>query len=404
MEVLGQMTSFTIPVHLLRDGLEPDPGLRELRESNPLTRLQLPSGALAWLATGCGVIREVLADEKTFGNDGSRFPGRPGEPGSHAVPASTPDLHGTLTFYDPPQHGRLRSLIAPAFSRQRLKAMQPVVEAIVSDCASRMASAGSPADLVQSFSLPVPSLVICELLGVPYGDRAAFQQRSKRRFDNSIPPAARTEAARQSRAYMAALVRYQRTQPGPGLIGDIMREHGDEISDRELAGLGDILLLGGYETTAHMLSLGTMQLLRDRSQWELIGQGAGVDGIVEELLRYISVVQTGVPRVALRDVELSGQQIRAGERVICSLPSGNRDRALTDEPDTFSPARSTGGHLAFGHGIHYCVGAALARMELRIAWPALATTFPGLRLAAGPGPAFRTNAAVYGLDALPVTW
>ncbi len=391
-----------VPLHLRRHGADPDPALRLLREHRPLVRMRHPNGIVTWLATSSAAITAILSDAGTFGSNGFRLPDPARGTGS-GFSADRHGRHGNITVCDPPDHTRLRAMIAPAFTARRMAAMEPVVSQIAASRLDAMARCGPPADLVKEFALAVPSLVICELLGVPYADRAAFQRRSNERFDCNLPFAVRDEAVRESRAYMASIVARQRSSPGAGVIGMIISQHGDDIDDHELTGLADTLLLGGYETTAHMISLGTWLLLQDRQIWPEVGAGRNVGGVVEELLRFVSVVQNGIPRVALRDVLLCGQQIRAGERVLCSLPSGNRDAAVRPDPDAFTPTREPGRHLAFGHGIHYCVGTALARLELRICYQALAARFPHLRPADDP-PVFRSNSQVHGLESFPVQW
>jgi cytochrome P450 len=391
-----------VPLHLRRHGADPDPALRLLREHRPLVKMRHPNGIVTWLATTTAVITAILSDPASFGSDGFRLPDPAGGAGS-GFSADQDGRHGNITVCDPPDHTRLRAMIAPAFTARRMAAMEPAVSQIAAERLDAMARGGPPADLVREFALAVPSLVICELLGVPYADRVGFQQRSNQRFDCNLPFPARDEAVRESRAYMAGIVAAQRSSPGPGVIGMIISQHGDDIGDRELTGLADTLLLGGYETTAHMISLGTWLLTQDRQAWHQVGAGRNLSAVVEELLRFVSVVQNGIPRVALRDAALCGQQIQAGERIVCSLPSGNRDAAVRPEPDTFTPGREPGRHLAFGHGIHYCVGAALARLELRLCYQALAARFPDLR-PADEGPVFRSNSQVHGLESFPVQW
>jgi cytochrome P450 len=199
-------------------------------------------------------------------------------------------------------------------------------------------------------------------------------------------------------------VRQQRLEPGDGLIGQIIRERGDEISDTDLAGLADGVFLGGYETSASMLALGTLVLLQHPQARELIREDPGsVDRIVEELLRYLTVVQTSFPRFARRDMDLFGNRVEAGDVVLVSLVRADRDSALAAEPDSFDPTRPACPHLAFGHGRHRCVGSELARMELRTAFRALVERFPDMRLARDVEQlSFRKLSAVYGVDAMPV--
>lgn len=396
-----------VPVHMRRSGFDLDPALADLRERSPLSRLTLPNGITLWLVTSHSLIRDVFGDPDTFGSNGEGWsdPAN-GGPVPTTPPTRPRDLHGNITEYDRPEHTRLRRLLAPAFGTGHVKTLRPMVARIIDDCLDGMARAGSPVDLVEHFSMPVPLLVICELLGLPYADRSQFERRSLDRLDNSLPQPVRAAAVLESREYMATWVARARVAPDVGLIGTLVREHGDEITDHELVGIADILLVAGHETTANMLGLGTLLLLREPAHWAAVRESENVDGIVAELLRYVSPVQTGMVRVARRDVVLAGHRVRAGERLLCSLPSGNRDEAaLGPGLDTFDPGRNTSAHLAFGHGIHYCLGASLARLEMRLAYPALARRFPTLR----PVPPvradrFRRHSAVYGLDSLTVEW
>ncbi|WP_223065067.1 cytochrome P450 [Streptomyces sp. IB201691-2A2] len=263
---------------------------------------------------------------------------------------------------------------------------------------------GPPADLVQSFALPIPSMVICELLGVPYSDRAEFQERSITRFDGTCDMRTRLAAQAGSLKYMARLVAAKRADPDDALLGTLVRDYGSEIDDRELIGIGDLLLLGGHETTSNMLALGTLFLLENPEHIAAARDPYSVDGIVEELLRYLSVVQSGVPRVARENLILAGQEIKRGERLLCSFPSANHDEALTPDAAHFDPTRKTA-HLAFGHGIHYCLGAPLARIEMRMAYPAILHRFPDLRIAVPSSDVdFRPSSVFYGLQKLPVEW
>jgi cytochrome P450 len=216
----------------------------------------------------------------------------------------------------------------------------------------------------------------------------------------------RTAAAEESREYMATLVRRQRAHPGEDLLGRLVREHGDELLDEELVGLGALLLLAGHETTANMLGLGTLLLLRHPDQLaQLRDDPAIVDQAVEELIRYLTVVSSPLVRTALEDVIIGGQLIKAGDAIICSLALANRDQALGESVNVFDVTRKYTTHVAFGHGIHHCLGAPLARLEMRIAFPALARRFPTLRVAVPPEEIpFRVGSFVYGVEALPVTW
>jgi cytochrome P450 len=248
--------------------------------------------------------------------------------------------------------------------------------------------------------------VICDLLGIE-PDEQLVTRLGTRRFDATHGTAGALGAVSTQRRLLFAAVAAQRRSPGDGLIGRIVREQGDAVSDAELAGLADGVVTGGYETTAAMISLGTVVLLRDPTAAALVREGspADVDRVVEELLRLLSVVQVAFPRFARSDRDLAGYRLRAGDVVLVSLSGADRDPAWTGpDPDVLDPARAPrGGHLAFGHGIHRCVGAELARLELRTVLPALLRRFPDLALAVPPERlAFRRLAFVHGLDALPV--
>jgi cytochrome P450 len=247
--------------------------------------------------------------------------------------------------------------------------------------------------------------VICELLGVPYADRAGFHERSVTRFDGTRPDAVRAAAVDASLDYMARLVARQRKEPGEGLLGTLVREYGEGIEDRELTGIGDLLLLGGHETTANVLALGSLLLLQNPEHHDALTDPSGWPGSSRKCCATCCVVQTGVPRVARCDTVLAGRRIRRGERLLCSLPSGNRDEAFTPAPEEFDPTRRATGHLAFGHGIHYCLGAPLARWNCAPPFPPCSAASrrcgSGRRwphCGSGPGP------PVYGISALPVTW
>jgi cytochrome P450 len=269
-----------------------------------------------------------------------------------------------------------------------------------------MEKAGPPADLVASFALPIPSLVICELLGVPYDDRDDFQRRTARQLDLSIPIPERMELQRQGRGYMSSLVERARRQPGEDILGMLVREHGHELTDDELIGIASLLLLAGHETTSNMLGLGTLALLRHPDQLAAVRDDPDAIGpAVEELLRWLSIVHTAIPRITTTDVEIAGMPIPAGRLVFVSLPSGNRDPEFIDSPEVLDIRRGAPGHLAFGHGVHHCLGAPLARMEMRIAFPALLRCFPTLALAEDfTDVPFRSFHFIYGLKSLEVAW
>jgi cytochrome P450 len=300
-------------------------------------------------------------------------------------------------------------MLTPEFTMRRLQRLRPRIEAIVAGQLDAIEAAGQPADLVDLFAMPIPSLVICELLGVPYADRDGFQALSTARFD--LGDDSPLEVIGTSLDYLQGLVVKERANPGDGLLGMLVREHGDDISDRELAGLADGLLTGGHETTAASLSLGVLALLQSPEYFTRLGDADDetVHRAVEELLRYLTVVQVAFPRFSRTEVQVGGQQIPAGALVLVSLSAADRDAVLTNgfaaSMERFEPSRPATSHLAFGYGIHRCVGAELARMELRIAFPALARRFPTMRPAVPISElAFRNSSIVYSAETMPVLW
>ncbi|MFG1827500.1 cytochrome P450 [Microbispora sp. CSR-4] len=383
-------------MQFLRQGFDPVAELGRIRSEQPVFPMRMPDGSTVWLVTRYDDVRAVLGDAARFSNDFANV---------IAAGANQEDPGG-LGFRDPPEHTRLRRLLTPEFTMRRLRRLDGSIQKIVNDHLDAMERSGREADLVRSFALPIPSLVVCELLGVPYGDRSDFLRMSADRFDLSAGPEASIQAVNDSIMYLTDLVAKERANPGDGLLGTLLREHGDEVSDRELAGLADGLLTGGHDTSTSMLALGTLWLLENPEQAALVRDTDDhVDQVVEELLRYLTVVQVAFPRFAREDLVLAGQPIARGQMVLCSLTAANRDPALGADMDLAVPGRKVSPHVAFGHGIHRCIGAPLAQMEMRIAFPALLRRFPGLRLAVPfEQLAFREISIVYGLDSLPVAW
>jgi cytochrome P450 len=396
---LERMSSFlpeSALMPLRRDGLDPVPGLGARRAEAPIAKLDLPFGMNAWLVTGFEEAKAVLGKVTEFSTDFTNLVGNAGV---------TEDQNpGGLGFADPPVHTRLRKLLTPEFTMRRLNRLTPRIDEIVAEQLDAMAAADGPVDLWQSFALPIPSLTICELLGVSYEDREDFQRLGTARFDLFGGASASLGAMSESLTYLSEIVKKQRAEPGDGLLGMLIKEHGDEIDDRELAGLADGVLTGGLETTASMLALGALVLLRDEKAFDAVrGDDESVHRFVEELLRYLTVVQMAFPRFAKQDMEIAGVQIAEGDIVLVSLSGANRDGVLGADMEGFDPAREPTSHLAFSYGIHRCIGAELARMELRTAYPALVRRFPDMRLAVAPEDlSFRQVSIVYGLDALPV--
>ena len=383
---------------LKRIGLDPVPEMGALRDREPVSLLKLPFGIRGWLVSGYDEARAVLGAAGAFSSDFTHLVGKAG--------ITAEQNPGGLGFADPPAHTRLRKMLTPEFTGHRLRRLAPMIDAIVEGQLDEMAAVAArhgQVDLVQTFALPIPSLAICELLGVPYEDRAEFQRLSTTRFDFLGGIEGSLGAITESMTYLLEMVKRQRAEPGDGMLGMLVRQYGDDITDRELAGLADGLLTGGLETTTSMLALGAIVLLRDPAlRRRLIEDESAVDPFVEELLRYLTVVQIAFPRIAKHDTIVGGHRIEAGDLLFCSLSAANRGG--DPDLDRFDPTRTTRPHLAFGHGIHRCVGAELARMELRTAYAALLRRFPDIA-AAGDLDAleYRKLSFVFGVESLPVT-
>ncbi|GAB3216884.1 cytochrome P450 [Mycolicibacterium hippocampi] len=393
------------PLHMRREAFDPTPELREIRDTTGVRTVTNAFGMQVYLVTRYEDVKTVLSDHARFSNarpPGFVVPGAPAISDEDQARARA----GNLLGLDPPEHQRLRRMLTPEFTIRRIKRLQPRILEIVDQQLDAMAAAGPPADLVEHFALPIPSLVICELLGVPYADRDDFQRRSARQLDVSAPVDERIALQRQGRDYMGSLVDAARTHPGDDILGMLIREHGDDLTDDELIGVASLLLLAGHETTSNMLGLGTLALLRHPAQLAAVRDDpAAVAPAVEELLRWLSILHSAIPRITTTEVQISGVSIPAGQLVFASLPLANRDGRFIDHPDTLDIGRGALGHLAFGHGVHHCLGASLARMEMQIAFPALLQRFPTLSLAEQfDDVEFRSFHFIYGLKSLEVNW
>ncbi|MBM0230026.1 cytochrome P450 [Micromonospora sp. ATA51] len=372
----------------------------------PVTRVRLPTDATAWLVTRHADVRQLL-----------RHPGfsadltRPGFPLLRRLaPGALGDRRGGFIRMDGAEHARLRRMLTAEFMIKNVRRIEPLIRQTVDRTLDDLRDAGPPADLVTTFALPLPSMVICHLLGVPYADHDFFQERSRTLIDRDAPPERVRRHVQELRDYLQRLVEAKvaagdRTDD---LLSRLARDRVDtgELAVDELVGMAVLLLIAGHETTANMIGLSTLLLLRHPARYAALRDDPGnADALVEELLRYLTIVRTGLPRLATEDVEIGGQLIRAGEGVIAVLSTANRDPAVFDRPEEFDPYRAAQQQLAFGFGVHQCIGQPLARAELRIALVELARRFPRLRVTATAGRLpTRHSSIVYGLGELPVTW
>ncbi|WP_329792520.1 cytochrome P450 [Lentzea sp. DG1S-22] len=381
--------------------------LREAAAGQPVVRLPLTSGVLVWLVTGYDEARQVLADPRFSSNlttPGTALP----KPGERTLAEELQDRQpGTFLEYDPPDHTRLRGMVAGEFTAGAMHRLRPRIEAIVEECLDATEAAGPPADLVETFALPMPSKVICEMLGVPYEDDFDFAGHTLVMTDLMARPEDTLEARDALRGYMRRIVVDRRRNPTDDVLGRLIRNHGNDVTDEELVGIGNLLLIAGHETTAMMLSLGTLALLQHPAQLAMVrDEPSVVPSAVEELLRYTSIANHGAVRTATTDVMIGDRLIKEGDAVAVSIPMVNRDPVRFDDPYRFDVTRDPkAGQLAFGYGVHRCIAAPMARLEMQIAYPALLRRFPALRLAVPlEHVPVRTSNATHGLHALPVAW
>ncbi|MFJ8671877.1 cytochrome P450 [Streptomyces sp. NPDC093589] len=365
----------------------------------PIRRMRYADGHLGWLVTGHATARAILADPRfssryEFLHLPMPMEGVPGE----LLPAPVGDIIGL----DAPEHTRYRRLLTGKFTVRRMRQLAERVAQFTTECLDAMEQAGPTADLVEAFAQPVPALMICELLGVPYTDRERFQSQVATLFDQTVDIGAKGEAYTALLQYLGELVLAKRAEPTDDLLSDLTTS---DLTEEELSGIGGLLLAAGLDTTANMLGLGTFALLSNPDQLQALRADPGLaEQTVEELLRHLSVADP-LLRSALEDVEVAGRIIRAGETVTVSVQAANRDPQKFPDPDRLDIHRKATGHLSFGHGAHQCLGQQLARVEMTVAFPALFARFPTLRLAVPPQEVpLRDRANIYGVVSLPVTW
>ncbi|MBO1330624.1 cytochrome P450 [Streptomyces sp. VRA16 Mangrove soil] len=372
-----------------------------LRDAGPLGRIRLWDGREVWAVTGHALARDLLADPRL-----SSVRDRPGFPAPTERFAKVAARRVALLGVDDPQHNGQRRMLIPSFSLKRIAALRPRIQETVDRLLDAMEAQGPPAELVSEFALPVPSMVICALLGVPYADHDFFEECSRRLLRGPGTDDV-TRARDELDDYLGALIDRKHGAPGDGLLDELIhRDSPDGPLERdELIAFATILLVAGHETTANMISLGTFTLLRHPEQLAALQSGAtSTADAVEELLRFLSIAD-GLLRVAREDMEVAGTTIRAGDGVVFSTSLINRDEGAFAAPERLDWNRSARHHLAFGFGIHQCLGQNLARAELEIALGSLLRRFPRLRLAA---PAeqipFKPGDTIQGMLELPVAW
>ena len=380
--------------------LAPPPEFDEWRESEGLRRV-LWQGRPTWVVSRYEDIRASLVDPRLSAETiKSRLRAR----------GVTDEMPVIFARIDDPEHNRLRRMMTRDFTWRRAEAMRPGVQELVDRFLDRMIEAGSPADLVRDFALPVPSLVVSQLLGVPYEDHEFFQHHSTVGLDARSTEDEKAAAITAVFGYMWELVGRKEREPGDDLISRLLTDYvaTGELS-RETATMNAMILLqAGHETTASMIALGTIALLEHPDVFELLGRTDDpvvIANVIEELMRYLTIVHSQVDRVATEDLTLGGESIRAGEFLLMNLPAANWDPDFVDDPPRFDATRNARGHLGFGFGVHQCIGQHLARAEMQIALSTLARRLPGLALAVPPDELrFQNQQEIYGIEELPITW
>ncbi|MCK8677127.1 cytochrome P450 [Streptomyces lichenis] len=382
----------------------PPTAYQPLREARPLARVKLWDGRRVWVVTGHSAARALLSDQRLSSDTTHPAFPRPTE----RFATIRERRRAALIGLDDPEHNVQRRMLIPSFSVRRAERLRPRIQEIVDGALEAMVAKGPPAELVADFATPVPSMVICELLGVPYADHEFFEEQSRRLLRG---PAARdVEVARERlEGYLGELVERKRATPADGVLDDLIARQLDvrgEPDRQELVDLALVLLVAGHETTANMISLGTYTLLSHPERLAELRAGGPerLPAAVEELMRFLSIAD-GFVRVAREDIEIEGEVIRADEGVLFSTSLINRDTSAYTDPDALDWNRSARHHLAFGFGIHQCLGQNLARAEMEIALGTLLHRLPDLRLAAPADTIpFKPGDTIQGMLELPMAW
>jgi cytochrome P450 len=379
---------------------DPPPAVTELQRTAEVARVSLWDGSTAWLITGHEYVRELLKDP--------RISAEATHPGFPFLVAGVRELVRTMkpTMFrqDNPEHARLRRMLTADFMVKSAEAMRDDVQRHTDELLDRMITGRNSADLVKEFALPLPSAVICTMLGVPYEDHDFFEERSTTLFSLS----ATAEQVRASQhdllRYMEGVARSKKDKPDDSIISRLVAR-GDMEYD-EIASTARLLVIAGHETTANMIALSTLALLHNPEQLARLRDDPSlIKGGVEELLRYLTIVHNGIPRVASEDIEIGGHTIRAGDGVLCMVNTANRDERVFPDPHALDVGRNAHRHVAFGFGPHQCLGQPLARVELQIAMSTLLRRLPTIRLdAAFEDIPLRPGSTVYGIGSLPIAW
>jgi cytochrome P450 len=383
--------------------LDPPARLAELREAEPISRVRMWNGTDAWLATRYADVRSLLGNHAQVSSDTTRE----GFPHPSESAAQRRGSQRSFNRMDPPAHDAHRFMLTADFMVRRVRALKPFLDQLVEEAFQRMEGLSRPVDLVAAFAQPVPAGMITVLLDLPAGRAAWFQDRINTWMALDTPSALAQEAGQDVLDYFDDLIGERISGEGDDLVSRLIRDHlltGD-LTRLELQHMLHLLLVGGFDTTANMIALGTLTFLEHPDQRDaIVADPDLVPGAVEELLRYLSVAHHVGFRLAIDEVEVGGKCIHAGDGVIAPIMAANRDPRVFPDPDKFDVRRDARGHLAFGYGVHQCLGQALARVELQAVFAKLFQRFPNLELAVPMEELRFTDAIIYGVEELPVTW
>jgi cytochrome P450 len=391
----------------LRDQpLDPPPEIGRLRLNHPLCRLRYPDGEVGWLATSHELVRAIHSDPRFAVAE--KLPVGDAEQVAGVISGlrETGIARAHLLFLDPPEHTRYRRLLARPFSRDGVEVFRPAIHRVVSDALDAIERAQPPVDLVEMYASPIALASHCIALGVPTNDGERFRRLGEALFDPATTSDDLEEAFADFCEYLRPAIGDKRSQPGDDVLSQVTSPE-SELSDEEIFSIAAMLFLAGRTTMSNMLAAGLFALLCNRTQIDALSDDpVSVDVAVDELLRYVSVLAFGVTRRAVTDVELGGAVIRAGEHVTAALHGANRDASKWDDPDVLDLTRRATGHVAFGHGVHVCLGQHLARLEMRIALPELVKRFPSLHLAvpAADVPLYSGDQPDFGVHTLSAAW
>jgi len=377
-----------------------------MREEGPVTPVMMPGGGRTWLVTRYADVRAALADPRLYKDWANKLRGDGWTPADQAI--SYLNVH--MLNLDPPDHTRLRKLVTKAFTARRVAGLRPRVEAITASLldamAGRVAAGEAEADLIAAFAFPLPVTVICELIGIPASDQDKFQAWSHAILSSVVTPEEWRRAAQAMYEYFTAMVAAKRRSPADDLLSALIaaRDDDDSLDERELIAMLFLLLVAGHETTVNLIASGTLAMLTQPAELaRLRADPSLLPGAVDELLRFVNPLNHATDRFTLEPVEIGGVTIPAREWVLCVTSSANHDPSRFGSPDVLDVGRDAGGHLAFGHGIHYCLGAPLARLEGEVAFGALLSRFPSLSLAVPESSLhWRPSSLIHGLETLPV--